>query len=143
MTATQDFAAKFRTADLYVTQVGTWDIAVRPGQLTLGAMVISARSGALHFTELDSQEHADMGGAFAVAERLALTCFGAVRINLLCLMMQDPIVHFHALPRYATPQKRFGQSWTDADWPGPPMIGPCETPEPVLQHIRNSLRAAV
>ena len=141
--AMRDFAAKFRTEELYLAQVGGWDIAVRPDQLTLGAMVVSVRSGAFAFTELTAEEHADMGAAFALAERLAITAFGATRINLLCLMMQDPIVHFHVLPRYAAPQERFGETWTDADWPGPPVVGPCQTADVMVHQIRDTLRAAL
>jgi len=141
--AQADFAAKFRVDDLHLRRVGTWDLSLRPGQLTLGAMVVSVRSGALGFAGLTAAEQADMGAAFALAERLACDTFGAARINLLCLMMQDPIVHFHVLPRYAAPQERFGATWVDDDWPGPPKVGPLVTPDAVLTQIRSTLLAAV
>lgn len=133
------FAAKFKTEELYLSRQGSWDIALRPAQLTLGSMVISVRSGAFSFADLETTEHSDLAAAFATAERLAIATFGAARINLLCLMMQDPIVHFHVLPRYAEPQDRFGQTWVDNDWPGPPLIGPSDTPDALLQQIRSAL----
>lgn len=137
------FAAKFDTKALNLAQVGGWDIALRPGQLTLGAMVVSVRSGAFTFGDLETAEQVDLAAALALAERLAKTAFGATRINLLCLMMQDPIVHFHVLPRYGAPQARFGQTWIDADWPGPPVITPCDTPADTLQQIRSALLATL
>jgi diadenosine tetraphosphate (Ap4A) HIT family hydrolase len=39
------------------------------------------------------------------------------------LMMVDPDVHFHVIPRYAG-QRRFADTVTrDAGWPGPPELG--------------------
>ena len=137
------FAVKFKTEALFLVQVGTWNVAVRPGQLTLGSMVVSVRSGAFQFGDLSATEHSDMGAAFALAERLAITEFGATRINLLCLMMQDPIVHFHVLPRYSSSQDRYGKTWVDQDWPGPPVVGTCDTPDDVLQQIRTDLLMAI
>ena len=137
------FAAKFKTRELHLAQLGNWDLAVRPGQLTLGAMVISARSGETDFAALDPSENVDLVAAFALAEKLSKTAFGAVRINLLCLMMQDPIVHFHVLPRYDTEKDMFGETWFDRDWPGPPKIGPSETSDTLLRHIRAALRSAL
>jgi diadenosine tetraphosphate (Ap4A) HIT family hydrolase len=39
------------------------------------------------------------------------------------LMMVDPDVHFHVLPRYEAEQTYQGSTFTDRGWPGPPNIG--------------------
>ena len=137
------FTEKFRLEALHLASCGNWVLSLRPGQLTLGAMVLSIGTGATSLTELTSDDGRDMTVGFAQAERLLQDTYGAVRLNLLCLMMQDPIVHFHILPRYDCRVQRHGQDWSDFDWPGPPTVRPLQTPEPVLQAILADLRAAL
>ena len=39
------------------------------------------------------------------------------------LMMVDPNVHFHVIPRYSEPRSWNGIEFPDAGWPGPPQLG--------------------
>jgi diadenosine tetraphosphate (Ap4A) HIT family hydrolase len=39
------------------------------------------------------------------------------------LMMVDPHVHFHVIPRYEGEREFDGVSVTDAGWAGPPALG--------------------
>jgi diadenosine tetraphosphate (Ap4A) HIT family hydrolase len=39
------------------------------------------------------------------------------------LMMVDPNVHFHVIPRYSSAREWNGIEFPDADWPGPPLLG--------------------
>ena len=39
------------------------------------------------------------------------------------LMMVDPNVHFHVIPRYSEPRSWNGIEFPDAGWPGPPELG--------------------
>lgn len=137
------FNKKFRLEELTLTQVGSWTLSLRPGQTTLGAMVLSVRSGTRDLGSLSRQEAVDMGDGFGLAERLAREVFGAIRVNILCLMMQDPIVHFHILPRYDGTVSQAGRAWTDEDWPGPPKITAEVTDDTVLHQIRDILRATL
>jgi len=137
------FEKKFRQNELHVTDIGPWALSVRPGQITLGAMVLACRSGAEGMSDLTADEASGLGAAMAVAECLLKQVFGAQRINYLCLMMQDPIVHFHVLPRYAETISRHGVDWVDRDWPGAPKMVAAPTEDAVLLKIRDVLRAAV
>jgi diadenosine tetraphosphate (Ap4A) HIT family hydrolase len=38
------------------------------------------------------------------------------------LMMVDPEVHFHVIPRYSMPRSWKGIEFADAGWPGPPRL---------------------
>ena len=38
------------------------------------------------------------------------------------LMMVDPNVHFHVIPRYSEPRSWGGIEFPDAGWPGPPRL---------------------
>ena len=50
------------------------------------------------------------------------SCFGYAKLNYLMLMMTDPDVHFHVLPRYPEAQQFREISFADPGWPGPPDI---------------------
>ena len=55
---------------------------------------------------------------------------GYEKINYLMLMMVDPHVHYHVIPRYESPASFDGVAFVDHGWPGPPVLGqPTETDE--------------
>lgn len=137
----QAFREKFRLDDLTLETRGGWVLSLRPAQLTLGSMVLSLASGGQDLAGLTAAEGAGLAEGLGRAERLAREGLGAERINALCLMMMDPVVHFHILPRYAAPVERHGVTWQDADYPGPPVIRPVDTPEPLLMALRDDLKA--
>ena len=137
------FRETFRLDELTVTRNDTWVLSVRPAQLTLGSMIVSVAAGQQRFQELGATEGAGYADIVATAERLALDVYGAVRINVVALMMKDPVVHYHVLPRYDAPVDRHGTTWEDGDWPGPPVFGPAPTDDDVLLAIREELTAAV
>lgn len=136
------FREKFKLNDLGFAVAGGWCLSVRPGQLRLGAMLLSSGSGARSMEELTSVEQQGMGEAFALAEKLANRVFEADRVNYLCLMMQDPIVHFHVLPRYSNSVKRYGQVWEDPEWPAPPVVMPVISSDEVLAAVKEDLKRA-
>lgn len=137
------FRAKFRLDDLTLLEREGWVLSLRPAQLTLGSMVLSLASGTQDLADLTAQEGAGLAAGFGLAERLARGHLGAVRINALCLMMQDPVVHFHILPRYDAPVTYASRVWTDADWPGPPVIAPAPTEEAVLEALHKEISDAL
>ena len=54
----------------------------------------------------------------------ALALFvGYEKINYLMLMMVDPHVHFHVLPRYEGGRDFDSVDYPDAGWPGMPALG--------------------
>lgn len=134
-----DFRDKFRLEELTVLESEHWVLSVRPEQLTLGAMVLSARSGVVSFAELDEAAGAELATMLGTAECGAKSIWGAVRINAIALMMKDPVVHFHVLPRYQAPVDAYGLRWHDEDWPNPPLFRKYETSDEILVQLRDSL----
>ena len=63
----------------------------------------------------------------AEAVRLIEGSLGTVcayeRITYLMLMMVDPNVHFHVIPRYSEARAWNGIEFADTGWPGPPQLG--------------------
>lgn len=135
------FRETFLLDELTVQEGERWVLSTRPGQITLGSMVISHRAGALDFASLVPGDGQELTDWVASAEDAAKALYGAVRLNVVCLMMMDPVVHFHVLPRYAVPVERHGRTWTDDDWPGAPTFAPVPTREHEQRAIRDELRA--
>lgn len=100
-----------------------WLVLLRPAQVTLGSLVLAARSEATAYSQLPPEAFAEQGEAVRLIER-ALTAFTSYeRINYLMLMMVDPNVHFHVIPRYSEARHWSGVEFPDAGWPGPPQLG--------------------
>jgi diadenosine tetraphosphate (Ap4A) HIT family hydrolase len=56
-------------------------------------------------------------------ERAPASVVDYERINYLMLMMVDPNVHFHVIPRYSKARHWKGLEFPDVGWPGPPQLG--------------------
>lgn len=99
-----------------------WCVLLRPAQATLGALVLAAKSEATAFSALPPDAFAELHGAIAGIEAALRSFKPFDRINYLMLMMTDPHVHFHVIPRYAAAQDFAGCIFTDPGWPGPPDL---------------------
>ncbi len=134
------FAEAFALDTLTVHYSDSWVISVRPAQVTLGCLVVSARREVTDLANLTLEEGADMAQALGLAAKIGKRVFAADKINALCLMMKDPLVHFHIIPRYAAPVERFGQVWEDRDWPLPPNLAVDPTHTSTLAAIRQTIK---
>ena len=114
--------AKFGYPDTLIHEYDRWSVQLRPAQVTLGALVLVCREPATRFGQLSAAAFAELREAVAGAESALSRAFGFERINYLMLMMVDPDVHFHVLPRYGSARKFAGVSFEDAGWPGPPRL---------------------
>ncbi len=115
-------AARFGYPATLVKELEHWLVLLRPAQVTLGSLVLAAKSEATAYAALPDQAFADQ--AFAVrAIEAALTDFvDYEKLNYLMLMMVDPHVHFHVIPRYSGERRWNGTNFPDAGWPGPPDL---------------------
>ena len=81
--------------------------------------------------------------AVAGIERLLKAKTAYEKINYLMLMMVDPDVHFHVIPRYSGEREFGGLAFPDAGWPGPPNLGAAVDPGPEgLRALVEALREA-
>jgi diadenosine tetraphosphate (Ap4A) HIT family hydrolase len=74
----------------------------------------------------------------------ALTrCFQPDKLNYLMLMMVDPDVHFHVLPRYEDTREFSGRTHRDRFWPKPvDLTQPVEADPALAGAVRDALRGA-
>jgi len=100
-----------------------WVVLLRPAQPTLGSLVLAAKSEATAFGALPPQAHAELATITAEIEAALSGAVAFQKINYLMLMMVDPHVHFHVIPRYEGEREWGDLSVTDTGWPGTPALG--------------------
>jgi diadenosine tetraphosphate (Ap4A) HIT family hydrolase len=114
---------KFGYPATLLKELEHWVILLRPAQVTLGALVLAAKSDATAYHQLDRAAFAEQADAVALIERALASFTGYERINYLMLMMVDPNVHFHVIPRYSQARHWGGIEFPDAGWPAAPQLG--------------------
>lgn len=139
MSALEDFEKKFHVTQFVVHETNNWRLSVRPVQQTLGSLVLSCRHEYTSFSDLDPSSQSELGGLLSFSDLLLNDAFSPDKINFICLMLQDPLLHFHIIPRYSAPLNFDGKDWVDTDWPKPPQLHATESDAAELLSIRNHL----
>ena len=89
---------------------------------------------------LSTEAWSEFGTVCKDLEQVIRATFGAEKFNYLALMMYDPEVHFHVIPRYSTNVEFAGVLFKDPDWPNATQrIGLTLAPE-VLSDIEQHLQ---
>ncbi len=115
-------ATKFGHPASLLAELDRWMVLLRPAQETLGSLVLVCRDEASHFGQITAAASAELVEAVSLIEAVLGDAFRFDKINYLMLMMVDPDVHFHVIPRYAEERSFAGKSFVDAFWPGPPDV---------------------
>jgi diadenosine tetraphosphate (Ap4A) HIT family hydrolase len=113
---------KFGYPDSCLWEDEHWAVLLRPQQVTLAALVLCAKSEATSFGDLPAEAFTAFGDMCKRIEVTLSNFHPFDKINYLALMMVDPHVHFHVLPRYATPQQFADVTFIDAGWPALPDL---------------------
>ena len=113
---------KFGYPDTLIREWDHWAVLVRPAQVTLGSLVLAARSAATAYSDLPDKAFAEQAAAVRAIEAALGRFCRYERINYLMLMMVDPNVHFHVIPRYSKQREWNGMEFADHGWPGPPDL---------------------
>jgi diadenosine tetraphosphate (Ap4A) HIT family hydrolase len=113
---------KFGYPATLVREYRHWLVLLRPAQVTLGSLILAAKSDATAYGALPGEAFAEQGAVIADIETCLAAFCGYERINYLMLMMVDPHVHFHVLPRYSGSRGWGELDVIDQGWPGPPDL---------------------
>ena len=113
-------AEKFGYPESVLREFDHWAVLLRPVQVTLGSLVLVCREPVAHFGAISAEASAELVEAVAAIESALRHAFSYDKINYLMLMMVDPDVHFHVLPRYEAERQFEGKAFRDDAWPGPP-----------------------
>ena len=114
---------KFGYPATLLRELDDWVILLRPGQVTLGSLILAAKGDATAYHQLSPDAFIEQRKAVIAIETVLKDFCAYERINYLMLMMVDPNVHFHVIPRYSESRQWSGMDFADAGWPGPPQLG--------------------
>ena len=113
---------KFGYPETLIREYEYWVVLLRPAQVTLGSLVLAAKGEATAFGDLPTEAHAELGKITKDIESVLKAAIGFQKINYLMLMMVDPHVHFHVLPRYEGERSYRDLKVSDHGWPGQPDL---------------------
>lgn len=119
---------KFGWPATLVREFEHWVVLARPAQPTLGSLVLAAKSDATAFGDLPGAAHAELKAVTQGIEAALARAVGYAKLNYLMLMMVDPHVHVHVIPRYEGsrewPKGEPGaREFVDVGWPKVPDLG--------------------
>lgn len=120
--APNETIAKFGYPRSLLADYESWVVLLRPQQVTLGAVVLASKDTATAFPALASAAYSELRTVTTAIERVLMRSFDFEKINYLMLMMVDPHVHFHVIPRYSTPREFGGVEFQDRGWPAVPDL---------------------
>jgi diadenosine tetraphosphate (Ap4A) HIT family hydrolase len=113
---------KFGYPSTLLKEFNHWLVLLRPAQVTLGSLVLAAKSDATAYSDLPREAFAEQANVVATIEEALRQFVAYERINYLMLMMVDPNVHFHVIPRYSGSRQWEGMEFPDLGWPAPPRL---------------------
>jgi diadenosine tetraphosphate (Ap4A) HIT family hydrolase len=118
---------KFGYPETLIEEFDHWLILLRPAQPTLGSLILAAKSDVTVFADLPDAAFAEL----AIVSRAIETALSAAvtheKLNYLMLMMVDPHVHYHVIPRYSCERTHEGVTFEDHGWPKLPELGKAVT----------------
>lgn len=120
---------KFGDPGTRLAQTDCWTVLLRPRQVTLGSLVLICREPVRALADVSPQGYAELRDVVRRIESVLRDVVGYERINYLLLMMVDPDVHFHVIPRYEGTRRFSGAEFPDVGWPGPPVLDATVTPD--------------
>lgn len=134
---------KFGAPETCIREYPRWSVLLRRPQVTLGSLVLAAHDRATAFSQLSGASFTELRQVILDVETALSRAFGYDKINYLMLMMVDPDVHFHVVPRYSGTRTFGGREFVDAGWPGPPDLkSHNESDDPIFGGILGRIRSS-
>lgn len=132
---------KFGYPGTLVREYDHWVVLLRPAQPTLGSLVLAAKPDCTDFSALPAEAFAELATVTKAIEDALKGFVDYAKINYLMLMMVDPNVHFHVIPRYDGAREFGGTQYVDAGWPKVPDLGSAVTlDEAAKAALRDALK---
>ena len=113
---------KFGYPQSLVKEYDHWCILLRPQQVTLNSLVLAAKSEVTAFADLPRAAFTELAAVIPEIEHSLNRFKPFKKINYLMLMMVDPHVHMHVIPRYSDLQVFDEIEFPDKGWPGQPDL---------------------
>ena len=88
----------------------------------MGSLVLACKDPAQRYSDISAAAFAEQALVVADIERVLSEFVRFEKMNYMMLMMVDPDVHYHVLPRYEGSRTHAGIEFVDAGWPALPKL---------------------
>ena len=105
-----------------VAEYAHWVALLRPDQVTAGCLILACKEEARSLGQITAAAGAELPRVAADLEAALSATYKPEKFNYLALMMVDPHVHFHVIPRYAQAVEAAGVIIPDPGWPRQPDL---------------------
>jgi diadenosine tetraphosphate (Ap4A) HIT family hydrolase len=134
---------KFGYPSSIVKDYENWVVLLRRPQITLGSLAVVHKQPIVALPDISPEGFCELQKVTLHTETTLRNLFRFDKINYLLLMMVDPDVHFHVIPRYSDVREFSGVEFYDTFWPGPPNVSAAvELPAALMEELRQSLVTA-
>ncbi|WP_251358640.1 adenylyltransferase/cytidyltransferase family protein [Kangiella sp. TOML190] len=114
--------ASFDYPNSLVKSYNHWHLLLRPQQTTLGSLILICKEEVTDFSAISIEANKEKHYIIKEVEHVLKSQFNYNKINYLMLMLVDPEVHFHIIPRYEQGASFNGQQYPDPSWGKPPDL---------------------
>ena len=97
----KEFHQKYNMSKLKIFENNNWIVSLRPEQKTPFSLLLAIKSDKNELRSLNESEMIDLIESYDFIENFAYDKLGAIKVNYICLMMIDSIVHYHVFPRFS------------------------------------------
>lgn len=129
---------KFGYPNSLLKEYKHWYWLLRPKQVTIGSSILITKKHYYNYSDLPKECFIEFEQVVKDTEEILFKDFEYKKINYLMLMMNDPSVHFHVIPRYAESIIFKKKEFKDVGYPDQPnLLFVNETNETEFNEIRN------
>jgi len=132
---------KFGYPEALIRSYQHWHLLLRTTQPTIGSLILICKESVTQYSDISQQAMNEQKLIIYDIEHVLHKRFNYTKINYLMLMMVDPAVHFHIIPRYEHIVEFCDREYSDSSWPGVPNLSNDLALAPVyFQELLNTLK---
>jgi len=140
MSVVQQIKERFDYDTTLIKEYNSWGVLLRNQQVTIGSLILLCREDVTEFHLISREAMTEYHSVIYDVETKLKSIFGYNKINYLMLMMYDPVVHFHVIPRYDRDVNFENKIFLDTGWPDLPDLYYDNKPgKPRFQNLRSLL----
>ncbi len=113
---------KFGYPNSLIKSYQHWHLLLRPSQPTIGSLILISKENTHQYSGISEHALIEQKLITHEVEQSLKKRFNYTKINYLMLMMVDPVVHFHIIPRYERAVEFCNKEFSDESWPNPPNL---------------------
>lgn len=133
---------KFGYPESLIKTYQHWHVLLRPQQPTLGSLILICKESVHALSKISEEAAQEKQTVIKDIESVLKKRFDYSKINYLMLMMVDPDVHYHIIPRYEYPISFCDTEFIDIHWPNmPDLTLPLDIPPIYHQELLATLKA--